>query len=227
MESNLQKLQELCLDNQHFEIIKKIIDGLHNRQEYAIYHYHEYKKITESIETLSEVFRLALLLDENSYSKQVALKANIMACLHNMHITHDLLGQLIDKVLNLNIKGKIYLQTVINHLTINTNLQYANLVTLLHKFAGPTIEKAHPFFQYLADIVNHSKHQYTIEPIFKTNLQGQATRSCCFNSFKKGKNSYEEMDSDFFINTEYNREAKLIIQIENELINILQKEQKR
>ena len=220
MESDLNKLRELC-DNK--KEISQIIESLHDKQEYCIYHYLEYKKITESFDTSLKAIKFVFGLDEDTYAKQIALKSNIMACLHNMHITHDLLGQLIYRTLNLAIpEDKVYLRTVIRHLHEQNDDRYINLVNLLNQLAGKTKNEAHQYLQYLEDIVNHSKHRYTIEPKFKTNLKRPIERSCYFEAFEKDGRSHKEMDAIFFINTEYNREAKLIMQIENELINILE-----
>ncbi|MDD4884040.1 hypothetical protein [Sulfuricurvum sp.] len=215
MESDLKKLKELCGNN---KLISQIIESLHNRQDYAIYHCREYEKITELVNTSDKAIRFFLSNDVEI----IALKANIMACLHNMHITHDLLGQLICRTLNLKIQGQVYLRKVVTHLNEQQDDRYRDLVNLLNLLAGSTNIKAPLYFQYLVDIVNHSKHRFTIEPKCKTNLQGQVTWSCYFEAFTKDGRSHNEMDAIFFINTEYNREAKLIIQIENELINILE-----
>lgn len=220
MESDLKKLLELCANNKE---IGQIIESLHDKQEYCIYHYLEYKKITESFDTQLKAIKFVFGLDEDTYAKQIALKASIMACLHNMHITHDLLGQLIYRALNLPIsEDKVYLRSVIRYLNEQNDDRYSSLVNLLNQLAGKTKNEAHQYLQYLEDIVNHSKHRYTIEPKFKTNLKRPQERSCYFEAFTKDGRFHKEMDAIFFINTEYNREAKLIILIENELISILE-----
>lgn len=218
----MKKLRELCANDKE---ISQIIESLHDRQDYAIHHYHEYKKLTESLNTSEKVIRFFLGINDDAFSKKIALKANIMACLHNMHITHDLLGQLIYRILNLHFSenNKVYLRTVIKYLNDQHDGQYSDLVNLLNQLSGKTKDEAHPYFKYLEDIVNHSKHRYTIEPKCKTNLQGQVAWSCYFEAFVKDGRSHKEMDAIFFINTEFNREAKIIIQIENELISILEK----
>lgn len=221
MESDLKKMRELCANNKE---ISQIIESLHDKQEYCIYHYLEYKKITESFDTPIKAYKFIFGIDEDSYPKQIALKANIMACLHNMHITHDLLGQLICRALNLSIsEDKVCLRSVIRYLNEQNDDRYSSLVNLLNQLAGKTKNETHQYLQYLEDIVNHSKHRYTIEPKFKTyDLKRPQERSCYFEAFTKDGRSHKKMDAIFFINTEYNREAKLIIQIENELISILE-----
>lgn len=226
MEVDLQKLKSLCINNINLEIISKIIDSLHDRQDYARYHYKEYERLLDEKKSAAEVIMLAISPDQQYELHRIAMKANIISCIQNMHIIHDLLGFLILKVLDLKIvkNGKevknIYLRTVINELTSSKDNRYTSLLNLLIQLGGKDVKNQPLYFDYLCEIVNHSKHKYTIEPKFNTNL-GKIERICYFDSFTHNK-LHEKMDAIFFINTEYNREAKLIIEIENELITILE-----
>jgi len=153
--------------------------------------------------------------------------------MQNMHIIHDILGYLIYKVLNLNIndrQGKeisnIYLSRVVNHIQSLNDNRYKHLLNLLFQLIQKNENKKNSYFKYLCDFVNHSKHCFIVEQ--KTNIQICPTieKNYLFEKFSHKEISHEEMDAIFFINTEYNREAKLIIQIENELINILESKPK-
>jgi hypothetical protein len=227
MEADLEKLRSLCINNENLEIISKIIDSLHDRQDYARYHYKEYERLLDEKKSAAEVIMLAISPDQNYELHRIAMKANIISCIQNMHIIHDLLGFLILKVLDLKIirNGEevknIYLRTVINELkSINDN-RCTSLLNLLIQLAGEDVKNQPLYFDYLCEIVNHSKHKYTIEPKFNTNFTGDIERICYFDNFTHNK-KHDKMDAVFFINTEYNREAKLIIEIENELIRILE-----
>lgn len=216
MEVDLEKLRELCTNNKNLEVISKTIESLHDRQDYARYHFHEFKRLSNNKKSDIEALQLASSLDEEYIKYRIAMKSNIVACMQNMHIIHDLLGWLIFKVLDLNISNKVSLYIVKKHLKCLDENKYENLLKLLIHL----VENEE--FQYLCDLVNHSKHKYTIEPKFKTNFTGKIERVCYCDEFSQAGNSHEKKDIELFIIVEYAREAKLIIQIENELIKILE-----
>lgn len=227
MEANLQQLRQLCSENKNSYEISQIIESLHDREDYAKYHYQEYKRLSDEKESVYEAFKLATSFDQDYIKHRRAMKANIIACMQNMHIIHDLLGFLIFKVLDLKINNNnIYIRTVINFLKSLNSDRHATLLKLLYKLAGEDNNNQPIYFEYLSDIVNHSKHKYTIEPKFNTNFDAKIERAWYFDNFTHRNKTHEKMDAIFFINTEYSRESNLTIQIENELINILKKEKK-
>ncbi len=223
MKVNLGKLRQLSQKNKNIIKINKIIESLHDRQDYAKYHFKEFKKLS-SFNNEAELVKSWHTMDKESFDKRLALKANIMACIQSIHITHDLLAQLIFNVLNLTKaeKEKLYFYTVITILKRLKNDKYKNLIELLTKLRGGNLENKSSYFNYLRAIVNHSKHTYTIEPKRKLSFSPNAHQRFYFEEFKYSDILYKEIDAEFLINSEYNRESKLIIEIENELINILQ-----
>lgn len=220
---NLDTLRQLSHKSRNTININQIIESLHDRQDYAKYHFKEFK-ILSSYNNQSELIISCLSMDTESIDKRLAIKANIMACIQSMHITHDLLAQLIFNVLVLTINGNITLYQIITYLESLRNGKYSKLLELLIKLAGKDVKNKHLYIGYVSAIVNHSKHTYTIEPKTKTYFYPNVHKRFYFKEFNYKGFLYKEIDAEFLINSEYNREAKLIIEIENELINILTEE---
>ena len=79
-------------------------------------------------------------------------------------------------------------------------------------------------FKYLNAYTNHSKHRHIVNPNFNIGINNVKEFGFSFDTFKYKEKHYEKRKVDNFLTSEYNREFKLIIQIENELISILKDE---
>lgn len=198
---------------------KESINSLVKRQEFANYHYVEYKKILDSKD--NNYKKINLIFDD--YSDNIKIQANVIACMQNMHSAFDILGHVIYYSLNLEAnqetkiqEHKISIKTLGEKLrqvqSKNIN-QYNNLSLLLEKL----IENSD--FKHLDAIVNTSKHRYLINSDF-TISDNFATYF--FDSFKYKETDYQKCIVNDFIEREYNREKEFFIKIGNEIIEILQ-----
>jgi len=79
---------------------------------------------------------------------------------------------------------------------------------------------SHQNSEYLNAIVNVSKHRYVIVPQYSISFV-KDEYGYKFSSFTFNKKDYEEKKIHEFILEEYERESKLVIEIENELIKYL------
>ncbi len=195
--------------------IDKTIESLHDRQEYARYHYHTYKNIISKVDNDLSKIKLALKIEDADWKDTIAIKANITSCIQSIHITHDILAYLIAKVLQLEInENKIYLGTVRDNIKT-----YTNLKKLLQAFTE------YSDYNYLTSYVNHNKHRFHIDSKLMFHFTGNKHFTASFEAFNYKGKSYEMQEIDAFILREYNREQKLILEVENELINILEAQQ--
>ena len=208
----LKELSNKRTANEASKKIVAIIGSLHDRQEFAHYHYHTFKKIISKVDTDLAKLEMALHLSDDNIRKKFAIKASISACIQSIHITHDILAYLITTILNLDLsENKITFYNVKEKLN-----NYKNLKKLLVDFSS------HDDYKYLTSYVNHTKHRFHVEPKVTYHFTGNKHYSAQFERFSFKNKEYSEQDVDKFINREYNREAKLIIMIENELISILE-----
>jgi|GEM_PF-6568782 len=81
MQVNLEKLLNLCEQNQNFEEISRAVKSLYYRQDYAKYHYQEFKKLSDEKSSPYEVIMTAISLD-NDYEKYRKLykQTLLLAC---------------------------------------------------------------------------------------------------------------------------------------------------
>ncbi len=214
LEVNLKVLKELVCKKVSIESSKKInaiIESLHDRQDYARYHYQTYRSIIEKVDNDLLKFKLALQIEDADKKDMIAIKANITSCIQSIHITHDILAYLISTILSLNLnESKITFNNVLKKVN-----DYKNLKNLLDEFSS------HNDYKYLVSYVNHTKHRFHIEPKITYYFTVNKDYIAEFEEFDFKGNKYEKQNIEEFLLREFNREQKLIIEIENELINIL------
>lgn len=208
---DLAKLKSL-VEQTKVDKIEKIIESLHERQDYTRYHYHSFKNILDTVNTDLSKFKLALQIDNVDKQNMLAIKANILACIQSLHVTHDILAFLIATVLDLGLDER---EITFYNVEKKCN-KFQDLTNLLNEFSN------HEDYKYLVSYVNHSKHRFHIDPKFIFHFTGGNHFTATFEAFSFKNYDYESKEIDSFINEEYNREQALILQIENELINILE-----
>ncbi len=216
LEVNLKVLKEFSSKKVSIESSKKInaiIESLHDRQDYARYHYQTYRSIIEKVDNDLLKFKLALQIEDADKKDMIAIKANITSCIQSIHITHDILAYLISTILSLNLnESKITFNNVLEKVN-----DYKNLKNLLYEFSNE------PDYEYLISYVNHTKHRYHIESNLKFHFTNENHFTATIEAFTfDRKKCWLKRDVDDFIIHEYNREQNLILQIENELTNILE-----
>lgn len=215
---NLALLKELANRNIRHNVSKKIesiVESLYDRQDYAHYHYHTFKNIISKVDTDLAKFKMAFNMSDDDIRNKTAIQANIFACMQSIHITHDILAYLIATILNLELSEReITFQKVQKKVNI-----FENLKNLMNAFSN------HDDYRYLISYVNHAKHRYHIEPKITYYFVGEKHHTAEFEEFEFKGNQYQKQNVEEFLFREYNREQKLILQIENELINILQIDQ--
>lgn len=200
MECNLDLFRELIKkkykDNQ--DDIIKTLDSLDDRVVFTRYHYYSYKED----------------VGENWLMHS---RANIVAFMQNLHASHDILGHLIYFLLDLKFGDTSYI-TLYKVIEKIDKSKYPNLLNLLIDLTE------HDDFKYLNAYTNHSKHRHIVNPLFNLGISNIKEFGFSFDAFEYKNKKYCRRKVDDFLINEYNRESKLIIQIQNELIELLQKE---
>jgi hypothetical protein len=79
-------------------------------------------------------------------------------------------------------------------------------------------------YKYICDIVNHSKHKYTMSPEVKfINENGKLKGKVYFNEFTQKKKTYEETESKEIVLEGYNKVFNLMCELGDELFKIVDK----
>ena len=217
--ANLEQLRNLAKKNiseKKYQDLKFIIGSLVDRQEYAKYHYREYRRIVDKKNDVHKQVALILSNNKEDYWDKVGIKSNIVVCMQHLHIVHDILAHLIAYALDLKYDNErnITLRNVCRRIQTNTDFVY------LGNLLADLVDNDN--FDYLVANVNHSKHKYNIEPSITVAPQETSPIKCEFSQFSHHEITYPKKNADEFIQEEFGRELKIIIQIENELIQILE-----
>ncbi len=207
---------ETNISEERYGDFKLIINSLIDRQEYARYHYGEYRRIIDSKNNIYKQMTLIIAEGNKDYWDKVGISANALACIQNLHVVHDILAHLITYALDLKFKDERHITLKNVHSKIQEHIDYSSIDTLLVDL----IENDN--FNYMVANVNHSKHKYNIEPSITVSPMEEPSVACSFSQFNFHGKDYPKKDTDTFFKTEFNRELKLILHIENELIRILE-----
>jgi hypothetical protein len=209
----LRSLVQAKITEDKYSDFRLIINSIIDRQEYTRYHYQEYRHIIDSKNNVQKQF--SLVLSEKEYRDKVAIKANILACIQNLYTIHDMLAHLITYALDIKFEKERNITLKNVHSRLKKNANYADIDNLLDDLIG------NDNFRYVVSNVNHSKHKYNIEPSIHIAPMEEPPVKCIFSEFSFHGEDYPAIDIDDFFNTEFCRELRLILKIENKLIEIL------
>lgn len=217
MEQNgLDLIDELIKNESTKEHIKRIKKSIFDRLDNAKYHYQEYKRLS-NVKGVDAI-KLALSLEDKEIKERIAIIANLTACIHNIHIIYDYLGNLIFHSLNLKISCNIYLSTVMEKTELCTNADYQVLLNILQEFQK---DKA-SYYKYICDMSNCSKHNYNVSPAAKTiDKDGVFTREVYFIEFTKNNIKHESIKVDTILESGFDTLLKLIKGVGDELYYII------
>jgi|GEM_PF-3249227 len=210
---NLNELRN-CIKNENLEKVNLCIESLAKRWEYIEYHFREYERMTNHINNSNNAIIFIFNYDKSNLINKLAIEANIIAFMQNLHTIQDILGHLVYYSLNLKIESErnITLWKVKNELKKLTNSE--NLINLIDDF------NTHSNSKFLNAIVNISKHRYIIFPRFYVEMS-KNWYGYKFLPFEYESEKYEEKRIHEFILEEHERQLKLDIEIKNELIRYL------
>lgn len=210
MSCNLNELRNY-VKNENLEKVNLCIESLAKRWEYIKYHFQEYERMTNHINNSNNAIIFIFNFDKSNVINKLAIEANIIALMQNLHTIKDILVHLIYYSLNLKIEFErdITLWKVKKELEKLTDSK--NLINLIDEL------NIHLNSKFLNAIVNISKHRYVIFPKFYVEMS-KDWFGYKFLPFEYESEKYEEKKIHEFISEEYDRQLKLDIEIKNELI---------
>ncbi len=157
---------------------------------------------------------------EKLSERKFRARANIVACVQSIHSVSDILSHAIYYVLGLKqAKGEreINISRVARWVQPASN--HGGLVKLLDELI------AHEGYIYLNALANHSKHRSIVSLGINFNFKksGNERKELVFPRFSYEGTDYTERKVYEFLEAEFDRQSKLIIDIGNEL-NVLSRE---
>ncbi|MGO2233504.1 MAG: hypothetical protein ACTH5B_05475 [Marinomonas sp.] len=219
---------DVCLlfDEEQTKKLSPSLDSIFENQDFSRFHYGEIQRLIEEHmkdkKSAKDYMRLVITNDVDvlnaEHEFKTGCRAHIFALLKNLHSITDFLAHVLyfsfglDRLKTTEIAPKkLNLYTVKDKMKKHFNTP--RLLGLIERLTSNSD------YEYLRDIVNHSKH--------RSNIMSQLT----YDSLKQGKDiyllsifafsidgkSYNARDVSDFLNSEYDRQSELVIEIGNEI----------
>ena len=103
---NLRSLAQKNIAKERYDDFKLIINSLIDRQDFAKYHYREYRRIIDSKDNIHKQMNLIMSNENDDYWDQVGIRTHVLSCMQNLHIVHDILAHLITYALDLKFSNE-------------------------------------------------------------------------------------------------------------------------
>lgn len=222
----LRQAVEKLYGPEHLAKLLSSLNSIVERQEFSRFHFHESKDALEKIlhDKTDQTSLLRLVLSFGSEDREMfkeckfRASAHITSCIQNMHSVSDILSHVIYYSLNIrSAKNESAISLKYVHKQIKAIVELDALDKMLESLIN------HKDYEYLAAVVNHSKHRSIVEPYFNVNLrkQGKDMQEMRFREFVYSGKGYPSRHAYEFFESEFNRESTLIIDIGNEVNRIV------
>lgn len=217
----LKQAIEKSYGKEHLAKLSPSLNSIFERQEFSRFHFHESKDALEKIlhdkTTQASLLNIIFTKDSEFDECKFRARAHIISCIQNMHCVSDTLSHVIYYSLNLtNAKN----ESEISLSKVNDWLKSEKKFTSLSRMLESLMN--HEDYKYLTALTNHSKHRSIISPNFNVNLRnnGKDMQEMKFREFEYRKKNYSSRNTYDFLESEFNRESNLIINIGNEINHI-------
>lgn len=207
------------------ETIRPSLESLAERQIFASYHFHEYKRILHQHigSRLGKKHILELTLSLNTsdrYRIDNALNqaaANVIACLQSLHCLLDTLAHVIYFSSGLNLMPDALSGREISSNRVTSRLRNrSNFSRVLDTFDAIS---RHQLVKHLSALVNHSKHRSVIRP--SLNVDGSAY-TLVFPEFVYDTKTYQAVDTERFMEQVYEVFSPKVVECGNHLNSVLE-----
>ena len=198
--------------------ISPSLDSIDQRRGFASYHYHEALRIMREATTAhqSEMQMVLLMMGADGEASQefkwasFRAAAHITACVQSMHTIGDMLAHTLYYAFGMNLdKEKVLEAHRIGIRQVSNRLPAGTVKDQLSTMVE------HEAFRYLSALTNHSKHRSMVQTIYSIDLTGEAALShgLKFSGFEYDDESFTERWVIPTLESEYNRQAALVVSI--------------
>lgn len=205
--------------------ISPCLDSIVERQEFAHYHFNEAKNLLNSYMDSSypdmELFRLIFSADDHNKEefkdKRFQARAHVVGCIQSIHSVSDILSHVVYYALNLSQAKNERDINVFNVIRwLGTDIKFEIIKKGLIELTD------HQDYKYLVALTNHSKHRSIVSLIFNFNLRkpNQGMKELVFPQFSYGRKNFHKKSVFEFLEAEFYRQSRAIIEIGNEINRI-------
>lgn len=215
--------------SEQLALARTTLASLAERQTYASYHYHEYRRVLHvtfdsqiESQSLLEIALPHMLQDRwNINHPLTQASAHVMACIQSLHASLDTMAHAVYYALGMNLapnalrEHDVSLHRVIKALEGNVAAQ--------NVLAHLTELQRSPILKHLSALVNHSKHRRVLHPSFSVDLRDpdKETYKLEFPEFSHNNASYPSIGADKLLEDVQAALSPTLVSCGNEVNNAL------
>lgn len=229
---HLNETQDLVLTKfgrDQLELVRPCLQSVSDRQWYAGYHFREVHRLLDSFVSarLSNACLPELVFGQDEEATDdfnrflLEAGAHALACVQSMHATADILAHVVYFSLGINLSAQPLAERFVSLKKVIARLQQeataGAIYDLLHEMSSGGN------FEHLSALSNLSKHRSIIRPSLNEDWTGAAPERHTLKipSFWYEKKRYPEVAVKDFLEPEYGRCSKLVVDTGNALNALL------
>jgi hypothetical protein len=205
--------------------LRSVID----RREYARIHYHELRDILNSYlsGSLQDASIIEVVFSDDEATKNehhfffLKIGAHFTACVQSLHAIADILAHALYFALAMNKTAKPMPPKSIAAVSVLRELAQHSDLSKLHTLFQDLCQGGS--FLHLAALANHGKHRSMVLPSLTEDMTGRAQErhTLTIAPFEYNDIKYPEAKIQSFLEPEYNRSSKLVVEIGQALNDVL------
>lgn len=222
-----RQLVRMLYGEEQLTLANPSLNSMIERRDHANVHWHNTRNLLNGFARQAKtrpLFTIALGADRNARDRYhvnlTKAQAYVIALVQSLHSIPDICAHAIYYCLGLdNGLNRIREERSINAINVKAKLTDTDLQDL-HRLFSSLFEEGE--FKHLAAISNRSKHRSVVQPSLKEDFTGTKNKVRLeFPAFRHGAEDYPPVMVREFTEREYNRCARLIVEIGNALNTVL------
>ncbi|MGZ9709383.1 hypothetical protein ACXX82_00995 [Glaciimonas sp. GNP009] len=223
-----QKLIQYCYSRSQLKLAQPSLQSIIQRQEFAKFHYHEANDLFSAFASKrlsgSSILQVAFgveIIRDDFYLFMTKFGAHVLACLQSLHAIPDILAHAIYYSTGLDRSGKPIKEAAINVKTVLERLEQTSDLEEVCRYLTSLVDDG--YFGHLTALSNHSKHRSIIPTSLSEDMTGKVPErhQLKLAAFTYKKVNYPETCARDFIELEFNRISKLVVDIGNAINTVL------
>lgn len=225
-----RKLIECLYGRAQLELAKPCLRSVVDRRNYAHYHFQEANNLFQAFaqERLANSSLLEVVLSPDDDTRAdfdlliTKIGAHVLACIHSLHSVADTLSHAAYYSLGMNLSGRPLQDAKIKTTTVLKRLEQSNDLREVHQLMTSLVRGGS--FEHLSALSNYSKHRSIIRTSLSEDWTGKAPErhQLKLGAFRYKEHDFPETEARAFIESEFNRCARLIVDTGNAINAALQ-----
>ncbi len=229
---HITETQDLVLakfGRDQLELVRPCLQSVCARQWYAGYHYHEARRLLDSFVSarLTNASLIEVVFGQDTEAADefnrflMEAGAHVLACVQSMHATADILSHVVYLSLGINLSTQPIAEWNVSLTTVVARLQQEATASAIYALLNDISSGGS--FAHLSALSNHGKHRSVVRPSLTEDWTGAAPdrHTLKIPSFIYKKKRYPEVAVKDFLEPEYDRCKRLVVNTGNALNGFL------